>query len=234
LPLVGPYLLLDEHQLVMITPDAVRSLRASTGTRHLHVVSDDATNYRESVCTDETGAFEAIRRSYRAQDDDPQPITLTDDRTLAATWIEARDDRLARLVVRQALGFDRCKGQRVAGSIWSATDPDAMSPLVGACLVGRGESWPGAADMREIRPAVWAHESAIIDPRVCVVGPVWIGSGQVLLHGDVVVGPCVLEDAYPPARPASLVVQATGRDASSVAARWRMAARGSLAINVRR
>jgi lipopolysaccharide/colanic/teichoic acid biosynthesis glycosyltransferase len=124
-------------------------------------------------------------------------LLFTRNPHVARAWQQARDDDTARRAARVAAGLDGWRRTDHPGHLLDAGDEEDRRKCLAALLRERHVTEPLAADVSQPRPDVLVHGSAHVDRRVRFVGPVWVGAGVQLGHGQVVVGPGVLEDAVP-------------------------------------
>ena len=197
-PGIGAYLLLEAQRLVVcdLPPTGIVAPRRA---RVIHLLirepGDDA--YAERAEADEDGRLIAIRRRYQPHVIREAEAYITRDAALARRWRDAPDQRAARAEARCACGpRGRLARLEAAGRIFDARaalhDDDLPVELLRAATVH-----PAAGgDLVCLGDHVLAHRTARISPRARLIGPAWIGAGQVVLDDDVIVGPCVLGDLH--------------------------------------
>jgi lipopolysaccharide/colanic/teichoic acid biosynthesis glycosyltransferase len=186
------FVLLDQRQMLNIdSGDSLPSLCSSCTAQILTIAAPDPEREFciESVHRDQRNGAIRIRRQY-ANSGNENAVVITNDHQLAQAW--ASDAEKAHLTI---------------GSLQNATMPLAIS---GEYCNECGASAQGAfvsrmlersttvdrwmPQARLIRPGVWCHITAAVDPQVVFLGSVLVGAGVTLNAGDVIVGPCVLSD----------------------------------------
>jgi len=194
-PAIGAYLLLEARHLVVCDLPTVASARrpATLVQARIRELGEEA--YTERAEADERDRLIAIRRRYRPKILRETEAYITHDAALARQWRDAPDLRTARAEVRRACGpTGRMTCVETTGRVFDA--PAALQSHDLLLELLRAATIPALPDGELVRRGeqVIAHRSARISPRARLIGPAWIGAGQVVLDDDVVVGPCVLED----------------------------------------
>jgi lipopolysaccharide/colanic/teichoic acid biosynthesis glycosyltransferase len=130
-------------------------------------------------------------------------IALTRDRSLASLWRSCRDPQAAEGAILRATD-DTPRNRHISpGWHFDARDAEQAGHFVHELLTAWRDPSPACPGLKRHKDGVWAHESAVIDPRARLMGPIWIGRGVTISRDDVLIGPAIVGDhASPGAGPA--------------------------------
>jgi lipopolysaccharide/colanic/teichoic acid biosynthesis glycosyltransferase len=200
----GTYLLLEPDELVLFDlPRAVeRLLRRQLNTVSIRVVETERNVYTELVIADESRKLVALRRVYASPMRSQRQILVTSNPDLASIWHRAATKRAALREVRLVAGLNLYRRVSCRGRFFDASSPASAR----RCLLALMQQWQdveaSCRDVSALQPGVRVHDTAIIEPDVRFIGPVWVGSGVRIRAGQVVVGPQIVRDEAPiePAR----------------------------------
>lgn len=200
----GPalYLLLDEHQLVHFPLKVVlkRLHWASPRLLRLRIVVHDPAEYSERV---EQGAGSVrFARTYRRPVERSERVWITPESAIAKRWASAENRGVARRAIRQGVDRRELESLSIEGDGHDASDPHDAQRWLPRALANWKRPNAVFPELYEFQDGVWAHEDAVIAPNARISGPAWIGTGQSVGDGAVVVGPVILPDAARSLEPA--------------------------------
>ncbi len=195
----GPrmFMLLRFNHAVMIDLKPILRRTAFMGHQTIRVRITDRSRavYRERVRSDGNGRLLRIERVYPQSASSVNRAVITTDAALAARWaaLPPGHERWTDLAP---------SGGRLPAIVADGLEYDLAEPGDAASFITRLQrTWrvPGRLlpDVYEYSPGVWVHESAVLADTARLVGPLWIGAGQRVEPGSVVVGPAVLGDDAP-------------------------------------
>lgn len=195
----GPvlYLMMDASDLIIF--DLAAPLRQLNLLKpralRLRVVDRDEEDYRETVVVGPGRSLLAVERRYRAATRRTARVFLSPDPQLARRWAASADFRTARNALRTVRGRRYTVPIACAGVICDAEEPRNRARLTSAML--RAWRSPGSSlgSVYQYQPSVWVHESVRVEPGARIVGPVWIGAGNTIRTGQIIVGPRAMGDA---------------------------------------
>lgn len=191
------YLLVEPTDLVLFTPDdGDGHRRARTPWIELLRIDEfESTAYSERIECDTDDQFIAVRRRYRPGITRSAFVAMTNDVATARRWSHCEDSHAAWMDLRVTRGW-RESAEPVSreGKIFRSDQRREANRFFVEIMNRIRPVKGGTETVTEGRPMVRVHPKAHVSRHASLIGPVWIGAGQVIVEGDVVVGPCVLED----------------------------------------
>ncbi|UCD76419.1 MAG: sugar transferase [Phycisphaerales bacterium] len=189
------FLLLEPEDLVIFDLClAAGWLRRRNRLVRVLLLESDAPPYSEQVVAAEFNRLVALRRRYAPKPRSELPVLLSNRSELASLWRESADRPAGERALRLAAGLHQHREISQPGQLFSAADPEQMQRFLAALMSVWTCVDSVCPDVITRRPGVWVHRSANLAPDVRFVPPVWIGAGVTLGRGDIVIGPCIIND----------------------------------------
>lgn len=196
-PQVSRYLLVEPGDLVLFTTHDNDGQRQARFPRIelLRIDELESTAYSERIECDTDDQFVKVRRKYEPGIERSAFVALTSDVEIARRWSHEEDSHSAWMDLRVALGWrESAEPASCEGKLFRSDQHGDVNRFF-LEIMTRFHPVNGEAETVAEDPSmVWIHPKAHVSPHASLIGPAWIGAGQVIVEGDVVVGPCVLED----------------------------------------
>ncbi len=155
-----------------------------------------ARTYRERVQLRTDGSFDSIRRTYDGSTSRITRAWLTPDVNIARAWAQcdSRAEGLRRLATLAPK--NSTASVAVNASVFQDTLPDDALAVRELTRIWTrvGSVLP---EVYQLRPGVWIHRTAAVDPGATILPPVWVGAHTNITSDRLVVGPAVVADVAP-------------------------------------
>ena len=190
------YLLVEPGQLVLF--DLAKLIdrliwRKAVVTR-LRIVDEDGERYHERVVLDERSLVRKIQRVYRPRARCAYRVILTANRSIAELWGAATSRRAGWDKIRRSVAWSKLDNWRCTGLCCTEDDAEDEQSLINELVA----IWPDPAcvidGIEQISEDVWAIAGTEFIHDADVIGPVWLGLGDVVEPGACVIGPAWMAD----------------------------------------